>query len=99
MRHARDPDEFLEVARDELRSVVGNDPRLCIRVLLPGALKNDFDIGLRHGFAQIPMNDEPAEAIQHAAQVVERAADVDIGNVDVPMLLRLQRLLEARSLA
>jgi hypothetical protein len=33
------------------------------------------------------MDEESAVAIQHAAQIVERAADVDIGNIDVPVLV------------
>ena len=38
---------------------------------------------------------EAAEAIQHAAQVVKRPRDVEVGHVDMPMLMRLGRLLEA----
>jgi len=35
------------------------------------------------------MDDRTAVAIQNAAQVVEGAAHVDVGNIDVPMLVRL----------
>ena len=59
-------------------------------------LQNDLDVGLGHRLAQIPVHDGAAVAVQHAAQVVERPADVDVGNVDMPMLVRLRRLLEAR---
>ena len=49
------------------------------------------------------MYDRAAETIQHAAQVVECASDVDVAHVNMPMLMRLGRLLEtapfARSLA
>ncbi len=41
------------------------------------------------------MDDEPAEAIQQAAEVEERAGDVDLGDIDVPVLLGTQGLLEA----
>src|SRR5690242_12535348 len=41
------------------------------------------------------MYDRAAEAIQHAAQVVKSPRDVDVTHVDVPMLMRLRRLLEA----
>ena len=58
MRHTRDPDELLEVPRQELRPVVGNDPRLRIRILLPGALQESFDLGLGHRSPQFPMNEE-----------------------------------------
>ena len=61
--------------------------------------KNYFDIRFPHRLAQIPMHEETAEPVQNAAQVIERAAEVDVGNVDMPVLVRLQRLLEARPLA
>jgi hypothetical protein len=53
VRHARDANELLEVAGNELRT----------------------------------------------AQVIERAAQVDVRNVDMPVLMRSQRLLETGSLA
>src|SRR5664279_2665490 len=93
MRHARDPDELLEIPRDELRPVVGNDPGSGVRVPLFGCLQNDLDLSLRHGLAQSPVDDRPAVAVQHTAQVVERAADVDVGNIDMPVLVRLQGCL------
>jgi hypothetical protein len=37
------------------------------------------------------MHEETTEPIQNAAQVIERAAQVDVGNVDMPVLMRLQR--------
>jgi hypothetical protein len=37
------------------------------------------------------MVDRTATAIQNAAQVVEDAAHVDVGNIDVPMLLGQRR--------
>jgi len=45
------------------------------------------------------MHEETPEPIQNAAQVIEGAAQVDVGNVDMPVLMRLQRLLETSSLA
>jgi hypothetical protein len=35
-----------------------------------------------------------AVALQNAAQVVEHPADVQVGNIDVPVLVRRQRLLK-----
>ena len=64
-----------------------------------GAFENYFDIRFSHRLAQIPMHEESAEAVQNAAQVIEGAAQVDVGNVDMPMLVRLERLLETSSLA
>jgi hypothetical protein len=40
------------------------------------------------------MHEETAEPVQNTAQVIEGAAQVDIGNIDMPVLVRLQRLLE-----
>ncbi len=92
MRHARDANELLEVASNELRAIVGDDSRPRLRVLLLGSLQNHFDISFSHGLTQIPMHEETTEPIQNAAQVIESAAQVDVGNVDMPVLMRLQRL-------
>ena len=48
MGHARDADVLLEVPRDELWSVVGDDPRLDPGVLLFGTLQDDLDLGFGH---------------------------------------------------
>src|ERR1019366_895728 len=45
--------------------------------------------------AQIPVDDQPAVAVQPAAQLVKRAGDVDVAHVGMPMLMWLQWLLEA----
>jgi hypothetical protein len=94
VRHARDANELLEVASDELRAIVGDDSRLGFQVLLLGSLQDHFDIGFSHRLTQIPMHEETTESIQNAAQVIEGAAQVDVGNVDMPVLMGLQRLLE-----
>src|SRR5262250_2188874 len=94
MGHPRDADELLEVSGDELRSVVGDDPWFCLRILLPSSLQDDFDFRFGHRFPQIPMDDRTAKALQNAAQVVEGAAHVDVGNIDMPMLVRVGWLLE-----
>src|SRR5215469_16396213 len=99
VRHARDANELLEITSNELQAIVGDDSRLRFRVLLLGSLHDHFDISFSHGLTQIPMHEETTESIQNAAQVIEGAAQVDVGNVDMPMLVRLQRLLEAGSLA
>src|SRR5579872_2054172 len=95
--HPRDADEFLEVLRDELWAVVGNNPRTSCRELLLGPLQQDFDIRLAHGFPQAPIHDVAAGSVQNRAQVVERAMNVDMRDVDMPVFMRPQRLLEARS--
>src|SRR5712671_3206460 len=45
------------------------------------------------------MDDRTALAIQNAAQVIEGAAHVDVGNIDVPMMVRMRWLLETAPLA
>src|SRR5215471_46835 len=65
----------------------------------PSSLQDDFDFRFGHRFPQIPMDDRTAKAIQNAAQVVEGAAHVDVGNIDMPMLVRVGWLLEAGSFA
>ena len=99
MRHARDADELLEIAGDELRAIVRDNAWLRLRVLFLGAFENYFNIRFPHRLAQIPMHEEATEAVQNAAQVIERAAQVDVGNVDMPVLMRSQWLLETAPLA
>lgn len=98
MCHARDANELLEVTCDELWPIVGDDTRLCIRVLFLGSFENHLDVGLPHRLSQIPVHDGTTVSIQNAAQVIEGPAHVDIGDIDMPMLMRLERLLEAGAL-
>ena len=95
MCHARNANELLEIPGHELRAVIGDDLRSRLRVLLLRGFENDFDVGFRHRLAQIPVHDKAAETIQHAAQIVERAGNVDIGDIDMPVLVRLRWLREA----
>ena len=94
MSHAADADELLEVLGDELRPVVGDDPGPLAGELLAGPLDDRLHLGLGHGLADLPVDDEPAAAVEEAAQEVERPGDVDVGDIDVPVLVG-QRLLEA----
>ena len=99
MCHARDANELLEIAGNELRTIVRDNARLRLRVLFLGAFQNYFDIRFPHRLAQIPMHEETAEPVQNAAQVIERATQVDVGNVNMPVLMRLQGLLETAPFA
>src|SRR5215472_8764583 len=99
MRHARDANELFEVASDELWSVVGDNTRPGLRVLLFGSLQDQFDFALLHLLSQIPMHHETTVAIQYAAQVLEGPAEVDVGDIDMPMFMRLLRLLESAPFA
>ncbi len=44
------------------------------------------------------MNDVTAIAVQHAAKVIEGPGDVDVGDVDMPVLVRFCGLFEAGTL-
>src|SRR5713101_990962 len=99
MRHAGDADELLEVTSYELRPVVGDDAWLCRRIVFLGSFENYLDLGLPHRLSQVPTHDGPTVPIQNAAQVIEGPADVDVGDIDMPMLMRLERLFKAGSFA
>jgi hypothetical protein len=99
MRHTANADELLEVPGDELRAVVGDDPRRHVGELLACPLEDLLDVGLGHRLAQLPMDQVSATTIEQAAQVVERAGDIDVGDIDMPVFVRTQRLNEALALA
>jgi hypothetical protein len=58
-----------------------------------------LDVGFGHGFADLPVNREPAAAIEEAAQVVEGTGYVDVRDIDVPVFVGAQRLHEALALS
>src|SRR5438067_111286 len=83
MRHAADANEFLEVLREKLRTVVGDDARPGIGKLLQSALKNNFDLLLFHRLPDLPVHDVAARPIQHTAQVIKCAGNVDVSYINV----------------
>src|SRR5271168_4964901 len=89
-----------EMRMNSLKSLAMNCGPLSemIRGLTPGccSLARSRTVSLGHPLAKIPMNQETAVAIQDAAQVVERRANVQVGNIDMPMLVRLRRLFKTR---
>src|SRR4051794_35571543 len=95
MSHPADPDELLELLGDELRAVVRDDPGLGVRVPFARPLDDRLDVGLGHTLADLPVDDEPAAAVEQAAGVEERPGDVDVRDVDVPVLVWTERLLKA----
>lgn len=99
MRQLSQPDKFLEVFGDKLGSVVADDSRTRDGELFQGGLENDFDLCFGHGSADFPVDDVATGAINDAAQVVERPSDVQIADVHMPMLMRLQWLHEAGAFA
>src|SRR5579872_6129237 len=89
---AHQADELLEIPGDELRPVIADDPRPGIGIFLQGALHDLLHILLLHGLANLPMHDVAAVAVEQRAQEVECAVDVEIRDVDVPVLVWPQRL-------
>ena len=65
--HAGDADELLEVLGDELGAVVGDDAGLGVGVGFAGALDDGFHVGFLHFFADFPVNDEAAAAVEDAS--------------------------------
>src|SRR5512135_307707 len=98
MSYSADADELLEVPGDELRAVVRDDPRPLAGVLLARPLEDRLHLGFGHRLADLPGDEGPAVAVQDAAQEEEGPADVEVGDIDVPVLVGPHRLLEARPL-
>src|SRR5215208_16201 len=96
--HAGEADELLEVLGDELRAIVGDDARPLGGEHLASAQQDALNVDLGHRLADLPVHDGPAGAVEDRAQVVERSAQVEVGNVDVPVLMGPQGLDEASPL-
>ena len=62
-------------------------------------LDDDLCFRLGHSLADFPVDDEAAVAVEDRAEVVERAADVQVAEVDVPMVVRTRGLVEALAFA
>src|SRR5260221_12759996 len=95
MSHSTDPDELLEVLGDELGTVVRDDPGPRVGIPLACPFDDRLDLGFGHALTDLPVDDEPAAAVEQAAEVEEGAGDVDVGDVDVPVLMHPEWLLEA----
>lgn len=93
--HAADADELFEVAGNKLRAVVGDDAWCHAWIFFPSPLQDGFDLDFLHGFADLPVDDETAATIEHAAQKVKGAGDVEVTDIDVPVFVRLEWLHEA----
>ena len=94
MRHAGEPNELLEILGDELRSVIGNDPRSGFGILLLGPLHNNLCILL----PELPVDDKTAAAVKQTAQIIKGAADIEMRHIDMPMFMRTKRLHKTVSL-
>ncbi len=99
MRHSRNAHEFLEILRDELRAIVRDDPWFRAGVLFTCTLRNTLDVQFGHRFTYFPMHDGAAFPVQQGAQVIKRARNVEVRNIDVPMLMSPQGLRKPRALS
>ena len=97
MSHAGDADELLEVLGDELGAVVVMMRGVASGIGFAGALDDGFHVNFLHFFADFPVDDEAAAAIEDGAEEVKSAGDVEVADIDVPVLVRLQGLDEARA--
>jgi hypothetical protein len=89
MGHTAETNERPEVFCDELRAIVADDSRPRIRVIFLRSLNNGFDVVLLHLRADIPVNDHSRVPIEDRNTEVERTANVEVRNVDMPMLMSL----------
>jgi len=89
--------KLLEFLADKLAAVVGNEPARRFRKTLQCVLLHDSHIAILHLFPQIPGDDESAASINDGDQVVMLFADMDIGDVHMPMFMNGQRLYKTCS--
>jgi hypothetical protein len=89
------PDVCVIIFRHELRPVVADDSRRFVRELFFRALKHDQFVLLGHRAANLPMHDVSTVPVEDRRQVVKRAVDVDVADVNVPVFMRFLRLMEA----
>ena len=65
---------------------------------LPCSLDDRFDVAFFHFRADLPVHDRSAATIEQAAKKEECPPNVDIGNVNVPVLVRTRAAAESRFL-
>ena len=98
VRQATQPDESLEITRYELWAIVRDDPWCCLRECLQSTLQDGLHIRFGHALPDLPMHHVPAVTVKDAAKIVECSADIQVRDVNMPMLVRPMRLVEAFAL-
>jgi hypothetical protein len=93
--HAGEADELFEILGDKLRPVVGDEAWPGVGEEFASALQDGFHVGFLHLFADFPVDDKAAATIENAAQVIEGSGDIEVADIDMPVLVGLQRLNEA----
>ena len=92
MCHLRFPNELFEILCLKLRSIVRYYSWPCQRIYFLCPLQNHFNICLSHRFTNLMVNDIVATAIQDAVKIIESTLDIQIGNINMPMLMKSQWL-------
>ena len=87
--------ELFKVLADKLRAVVTDDPGRNPRELLHRAHHSDLNIIFGHVGAKFMVHNKSSGTIQNRDQKIDRAQDIHIHNVDMPVLMRLEWLFEA----
>ncbi|PTY01624.1 hypothetical protein DB346_12870 [Verrucomicrobia bacterium LW23] len=64
-------------------------------VAFQSGLQDDLDLSLCHGLTQIPVDDGAGVAVENGGEVMEGARDVNIRDIDMPMLVRRKGLHKA----
>ena len=95
MGHFSDADVLLEVFGDELRTVVADDARPGVRVGFASALDDGFHVAFLHFVADFPVDSEAAAPVEKRAEKVKGAADLEVTDIDVPVLVACKRLDES----
>ena len=54
---------------------------------LARSLNDRLDVDLGHGLADLPVDDVATAAVEEAAKIEERPGNVDVGDIDVPVLV------------
>jgi hypothetical protein len=97
MGHLTELEKPLEILGNVLWSIIRDEPRKGMRKQLSSPLKNYLNILLCHGFTNFPVNNQPRTAFKKSAQGIILASDSYKGDVGVPILVRLKRLIEVFS--
>ncbi|GIW96387.1 MAG: hypothetical protein KatS3mg110_4428 [Pirellulaceae bacterium] len=87
-------DELTEFTADELSAVIRDDGGSSIGKRLSCLLDDDLGVSGPHGGKEFPGHGIAAVSVDNAAHVVEGTRDLDVSEVDVPVLVGFGRLLE-----
>jgi hypothetical protein len=91
-------DEGFELPAFQMGSLVGDDARARAGVGFAGFLNDDLRVDLPHGWADVPRRDGARATVEDGAQEVENATDVQIAEVDMPVIVWRKRLDKAGAL-